>query len=138
MIYNNIRYVILFLSVLGLSGSCEEKNKEEIKTIEPGVYKGQFMRASPIAKYAPSNVTIEFTFNQFSGQSDMTNFPAICSGTFSIVANEINFENECFFTADFDWSLILKGTCQFKVSGSLLEMTRVHGEITDKYTLRLQ
>lgn len=133
-----MKWVIIFFSLLGFSASCEDGQEKELTVIEPGIYKGQFMRASPYAKYAPSNVTIEFTSDQFSGQSEVTNFPAICSGTFSIKGTEINFENECFFTADFDWTLILKGNFQLQVTGSQLEMTRVQGELTDKYILTLQ
>jgi hypothetical protein len=133
-----MKWVIFCFSLLGFSASCEDGPKEELMAIKPGIYKGQFIRTSPYAKYTPSNVTIEFTSDQFSGQSQVTDFPAICSGTFSIEGTEINFENECFFTADFDWTLILKGTYQFKVTGIQLEMTRVQSEITDKYILALQ
>lgn len=133
-----MKWVIIFLFLLGLSASCEEEPQKELMAVEPGVYKGQFIRTSPYAKYAPSNVTLEFTSNRFSGQSEKTNFPAICSGIYSVETTEINFENECFFTADFDWTLILNGTYQLKLTGSQLEMTRVQNEITDKYILALQ
>jgi hypothetical protein len=133
-----MRWVIIFLSLLGFSASCEDENQKELMAIVPGIYKGQFIRTSPYAKYAPSDVTLEFTSNRFSGQSEVTNFPAICSGTFSVEGTEISFENECFFTADFDWTLILNGTYQLKVTGSKLEMTRVQNEITDKYIPTLQ
>jgi hypothetical protein len=133
-----MRWVIMFLSLLGFSASCEDEHNKEVMAIVPGIYKGQFIRTSPYAKYAASNVTIEFTSNLFSGQSDMLHYPAICSGTFSVEGTEINFENECFFTADFDWTLILKGSYQLKVTGSQLEMTRVQSEITDRYILTLQ
>ncbi|MEJ2004157.1 MAG: hypothetical protein P8X57_04150, partial [Cyclobacteriaceae bacterium] len=38
------------------------------------------------------------------------NYPAICNGTFERDDKRISFENNCAFTADFDWSFILNGT----------------------------
>jgi len=96
------------------------------------------MRTSPDTKYPPSNVIIEFTSNQFSGESDVTNFPAVCTGTYTLEDGGIIFENECFFTADFDWTLILKGTYQYQVTGSRLEIMRIKNDVTDKYILTLQ
>lgn len=103
-----------------------------------GVFKGQFIRSSPLARYAASQVTITFTGNSFSGESDQPNYPAICRGTFQINGKEIEFKNECMFTADFDWSFILKDKFEFSLTEGQLEMIKSKGDTVDRYSLRLQ
>lgn len=120
-----------------LSLSCANNDPEEL-IITPGIYKGQFIRSSPYSKYSPSNVSIEFTSEKFSGVSDREKIPAICSGTYSIKGKEINFKNECFFTADFDWTLILNGDYQIQCHNHHLVISRTQNEITDTYSITLQ
>jgi hypothetical protein len=68
-------------------------------------------------KVLNSNVTLSFEGNKFSGSATNNQSPAICSGTFSTTENEIEFVNGCFFTANFDWTLILNG--KFVISETL-------------------
>ena len=109
-----------------------------MKTIPEGTYKGHFIRSSPLAKYASSNVTITIKGNTFYGESDKLNYPAICRGTFKVMGNTIELENECLWTADFDWSYILKGEFEFTMTDGKLEMKRSHDDNTDHYSLQLQ
>ena len=66
------------------------------------------------------------------------NYPSICNGTFKVSGNSIEFINECMWTADFDWSYILKEKYEFSLIGNRLEMTKTSGDNTDHYTLTLQ
>jgi hypothetical protein len=118
--------------------SCSDKKIAREITIQNGTYKGQFIRSSPLARYAPSNVTITFAGDRFSGKSDKPNYPAICEGTFKASKNTIEFTDECSWTADFDWSYILKGTFDFQLKDRKLEMTRTIGDNTDHYSLQLE
>lgn len=129
--------IALAIGVLMLF-SCSHKKVNKTYGIPAGTYSGQFIRSSPLARYAPSNVTITFVGNSFSGVSDKINYPAICNGTFNISGKTIEFENECIWTADFDWSYILKEKFEFNMVGGKLEMTKVSGVNTDHYTLVLQ
>jgi hypothetical protein len=130
-----MKWTIIFVSLAGLLASCEYEQADKLAAVKPGVYKGQFIRSSPYAKFSPAQVTIEFTGDRFTGQSDVIKYPAICSGTFRVEGNEIIFNNECFFTADFDWTLILQGNYQYQVKDNQLEITRIQNEVTDRYVL---
>ena len=129
---------IAFIFVL----SCEYKDTSITTIIKSGTYKGQFIRNNPYI-YSPNynivaNVTLVFNGNKFSGESDKAKYPAICNGTFNTTGQEINFENLCVWTADFDWSIILAGKYQIKVDGNKLSITRPTGDSTDIYNLVLQ
>jgi len=79
-----------------------------------------------------------FTTSGFTGESDLTNHPAICNGNYEITGQEIEFFNSCIWTGEFDQSLILKGKFELKVDGSQLEMTRRSNGQTYYYKLELQ
>jgi len=106
--------------------------------IQDGTYKGQFVRSSPLARYAAANVTVTIDGDRFLGTSDTPNYPAICGGTFKVRKNSIEFKDECSWAADFDWSYILKGTFDFNFKDGKLEMTRSVGDNTDHYSLQKQ
>jgi hypothetical protein len=118
--------------------SCGYKASHTMAKLPQGTYKGQFIRSSPLARYAPSEVTITFSENKFSGQSDKVNYPAIGSGAFRVVGNEIEFVNENMWTADFDWTYILKEKFKMIFDGKRLEMIKSSDDHTDQYTLILQ
>ncbi|HTJ48037.1 MAG TPA: hypothetical protein VL443_01190 [Cyclobacteriaceae bacterium] len=118
--------------------SCGYKAAHTIAKLPQGTYKGQFTRSSPLARYAPSEVTITLTGNKFSGQSDKANYPAIGNGTYEVTGNEIEFVNESLWTADFDWTYILKEKFKISFDGKKLEMIKPSDDHTDQYTLILQ
>lgn len=118
--------------------SCGYKASHTMTKLPQGTYKGQFTRSSPLARYAPSEVTITFSENKFSGQSGKVNYPAIGSGTFKVVGNEIEFVNENMWIADFDWTYILKEKFKMSFDGKKLEMIKSSDDHTDQYSLILQ
>ena len=88
-----------------------------------------------------SNVAIIFSGNTWAGaQSDFAKYPALCHGTYKITdATTIMFENACFWTAEFDWSLILSQGYKIKISGKNIEITREYiGLYRDVYELTKQ
>ncbi|BFP41705.1 hypothetical protein FGF1_25500 [Flavobacteriaceae bacterium GF1] len=107
--------------------------KNDDDTIEPdidGAYTGIFERNGNT-----SNVTLNLNDGMYSGESDTEVFPAICSGNYSISNDSITFTDECFWTADFDWTLILNEEWNYSLNGSTLILTKNNG---DKYTLTKQ
>ena len=87
----------------------------------------------------PSQVELTFTDNRYSGKvttypgvsySDSA-IPVICSGTFVVSQQMIDFQDECIYTANFDWSLILSQKWTFSSTGSRLFLSRNK----DRYTL---
>jgi|JI9StandDraft_2_1071091.scaffolds.fasta_scaffold191407_2 hypothetical protein len=131
------RTIQLMLFAL-LINSCENNDLNVKSDLTPGTYKGHFIRSSPSAKYAPSNITLTFTADSFAGESSVVKYPAICNGTYKITGQEIEFFNNCPWTAEFDWSLILSGKFKLNVDGGQLEMTRHSNGQTDYYKLKLQ
>lgn len=132
------KFILCFAILFGTFFSCTQKSINHKEGLPQGIYKGKFTRSSPLAKYASSNVTLTFTENKFSGDSDQQNYPAICNGTFKVTGSEVEFVNECMWTADFDWSYILKDKFTIRFDGDILELTKSVGDNTDQYTLELQ
>ena len=124
-------FLVLFIS-------CEQDETISIEPLILGTYKGQFIRVSPNAKHAASNVTLTFTGNSFSGESDVIKYPAICNGTYKITGQEVDFVNTCPWTAEFDWSYILNGKFEITINGTQLEMRKDLNGISDYYILSLQ
>jgi len=118
--------------------SCEQDDLSQISELPIGTYKGQFIRTNPQIKFAPSNVTLTFTADRFYGESDVNKYPAICNGTYILNSREIEFTNECIWTADFDWGSILSGKFQFTRNGDQLELIKYSGEDAYLYKLVLQ
>lgn len=141
-ICRNARWFTLYATILLAPFSCGHKNinksADSNDGLPPGTYKGVFTRSSPLAKYASSNVTLTFMENKFSGESDQKNYPAICNGTFKVIGSEIEFTNECIWTADFDWTYILKDKFKLRRDGDKIEMIKSEDGHTDQYTLTLQ
>jgi hypothetical protein len=129
---------IILVSPLVLLLACEGREEEVfINGSLSGTYTGTFLRTSPLIRYQPSEVTITFEGNRFSGSSSIPKYPAICRGTYSISQSTITFADECFWTADFDWNLILSGSFSITLSGDELVLERSYGEFDhDRYVLR--
>ena len=103
--------------------SCKKDNSIN-QIITDGTYKGTFQREIVWSSSAPANITLVFSANQWSGSGDRAKYPALCHGTYTINNDTIIFGNECAWTAEFDWSLILSGKYALKQSGNTIEFTR--------------
>ena len=126
---------ILSALMLCVCLACD-KAETEIAFVRAN-YTGTFIRTSPTMKFRPAEVTLSLTDSTFEGNSSIEKYPAICQGTFSINADEITFNNECMFTADFDWTYILSGKFKYYYEGEELIITRSYeGSVTDTYRLK--
>lgn len=108
-----------------------------------GVYIGTFQRDLVWSDSDTANIIMTFSSNQWSGSSDMVKYSALCHGTYLIVGDTIIFENECAWTTEFDWSLILSGKYVLKESGNTIEFSRDYRTSTadtyiDKYKITRQ
>ncbi len=112
--------LLLFCYVILFAFSCDKSTKR----ITNGTYIGTFERNG-------TQVPIQLTFTngQFSGVSDSTNFPAICSGTYSVSGNTISFENGCGFLANFDHTLILWENWNYSWEDDVLTLTKTNGDV---------
>jgi hypothetical protein len=103
--------IVLVITIFGFS-SCEKPVISKI-VIPDGTYYGTFQRNLNTGEGEKANISITFAAGKWIGQSDMLNYPALCHGTYKISDDILIFENECAFTANFDWSLILSGEYNF-------------------------
>ncbi len=53
-----------------------------------------------------------------------------------VKGNNVEFNNECVWTAEFDWTLILSGEFQITSTSTELILERKMGDITDLYKLK--
>jgi len=138
-----MKFNILILGIAMLSMvmfGCEEGEDIPLTKFE-GTYTGTFQRTVGNEAGEISQVTVTFENNSWEGQSATPQYPALCKGTYLVKGNIISFENHCMFTADFDWTLILKGEYEMERSENTLTLTKVYpnatGQIKDVYTLQL-
>lgn len=122
--------------------SCENEESNN-RMIPDGTYKGTFQREIVWSSSDTANITLSFSSDQWSGSGDREKYPALCHGTYSINGDTIIFVNDCAWTAEFDWSLILAGKYAFRQSGNTIEFTRDYrssasGTIIDKFQFEKQ
>lgn len=120
--------IIWGLTACGIMGGF---NEEGLK----GRYEGTFQRTIDGNSEGEAEVWIVFEGGNFNGSSEHRNFPAICAGSYSISRSTIKFSNTCFFTADFDWTLILAGDFRVERSGEALILSKSDGVTVDRYRL---
>lgn len=123
--------IFFYLTVLAIS--CTRTSSS---TIPDGNYSGTFQRLTDTGGLI-SNVSITFSGNTWTGQSEYEKYPALCHGSYAQKADSVTFQNACPWTADFDWALILGGNYKITLSGNNLELTRSYSSrpYTDIYEL---
>lgn len=130
-----MRKIVFVLGLLFLF-SCEDKEQIDRKILD-GDYSGTFQRELDWNESDIANITMTFSSNKWTGTSDILKYPALCTGTYSIVGDTIVFQDECIWTAEFDWSLILGGKYLLKQTENTLEFTRDYRSATaDTYVDR--
>ncbi len=110
--------------------SCEKADSSSYSL--NGRYIGFFSRTG----MDTAQVSLLFSGDRFEGESDMTNYPAICTGEFELDNNSVNFNDACAWTANFDWSLILSGNYNINVSNGTVRIWKTSGAVTDEFLLR--
>lgn len=124
--------IAFFLMVL--FSQCEEQ-PQEIQF--EGFYHGTFYRNNSIISAAPSQVQLFFGNGTFTGSSNTSRYPAICRGSYQISNEEIVFTDSCFWTADFDWTLILSGSYEYsEKQGEIILIKEYENGSQDTYRLK--
>ncbi len=130
-----MKTILILLACVFMSTGCDSVAIGDAVLTE-GTYVGVFTRSEPNARYQTANVSISIQDGRFAGSSDTRNYPAICRGTFAANGRAIAFENECAFTADFDWTYILNGSFQLRQDRGVVTLTKSYGAGRfDTYTL---
>ena len=121
--------LLVLISILSVLSACNNDSENLPLTVD-GDYIGTFERNG-----TTSNVELNITNGTYSGESDTDRFPALCNGNYTTSGNSIMFENDCIWTADFDWTLILEGNWDYTLNNNTLTMTKSNG---DQYILTKQ
>jgi len=128
-----MRYVLSSLLCLALLTAACKKTNPTITTLD-GTYTGTFQRLQAGSGQV-STVSLVFSGNHWTGTSQYPKYPALCSGTYTTSTNKITFVNTCFWTADFDWSLIPGKEYELSVKGDAVEITKDEATYRDVYKL---
>jgi len=135
------KYLLLTFCLISFLG-CE-KGEKRFTQLPDGVYVGTFQRKPVWSNSDTAKITITFSLGAWSGASNKVKYPALCKGTYSIIGDTIIFVNECAWTAEFDWSLILTGKYALKTDGNTIQFSRDYRSATsdtyvDKYEMKRQ
>lgn len=103
-----------------------------------GTYNGTFQRQDAAGNGPVSRVSLVFSDSTWTGESQTAKYPALCRGTYKVNGTKVIFANACFWTAEFDWTLILSKEYKLKVMGEELELSRENSSSRDVYRLKLQ
>ncbi|EOZ98719.1 hypothetical protein A33Q_1373 [Indibacter alkaliphilus LW1] len=129
-------YLLPVFAIFWFLHSCAEQDSfvvmDEKETLE-----GTFQRIVDGEAGAISEVTIKLNDGKWEGNSSVSRYPALCKGNYTLEDSKINFENECMWTADFDWTLILNGTFTVLFSDDSMIWEKVTGEVNqviDRYS----
>ncbi len=121
------KFLIFGLCVFSLINCSKPEKESQDKTfkIKEGKYSGIFYRTISWKPTEYAVVNITFTSNKWEGTSDEAYYPVICHGTYELKDSVITFNNECAFSTNFDWSLILAGDYDFLVENDTLKFSRI-------------
>ena len=127
--------VILVVSFIG----CD-KDDDKGNGFSEGVYTGTFQRKTAMGGQIV-DVTLILDNSTYIGHNNnlSSRYPVIGRGSYSISGGKISFVDSLFYTADFDWTLILSQEYGYSVQGDSLTITREYnGGVKDIYKLRKQ
>jgi hypothetical protein len=125
-------FLILVICSTALCFSGCDKDKP---VIQDGVYTGTFT-VSYHSGQQTGQTTLELSKGAFSCSGNANRFPAGGSGTYLVEHDKIIFSDTNFWTAEFDWNLILSGHYDYSFDGKRLTLsTTINGVATYKYEL---
>jgi hypothetical protein len=128
------RLIESFFVIVLIGFACKQDHNYPDK-IPDGLYTGTFQRQLAFGGGDISNISVTFYSNTWTGQSDRSKYPALCHGTYSLDKDKIVFTNDCVWTAEFDWSLILGREYALTIDGNQLKFIRDYrGPSSDSYS----
>lgn len=117
------------IGCLLLSGCTESEAVPELMALN-GTYEGTFTVEYANGGIIQSNpVTISFSDSTFVSGAGENRVPAGGSGTYELGVNSVIFNDANFWTADFDWNLILNGEYSLIVSEKTITLTASKNDV---------
>ncbi|MEI6124522.1 MAG: hypothetical protein WCQ95_12930 [Bacteroidota bacterium] len=113
------KLVLPALLLLLYMASC----KKDPLLVEPGTYTGTFKVVYSSGTQTGTTTMELKSDNTFTCVGHANHIPAGGSGTYAITGeNQINFSDVNFWTANFDWNLILNGPYYYAFDGKHLKI----------------
>lgn len=129
-----IRLIILLIAMLILS--CEKENSERVEFKEVS-YSGEFWRECENCSEEIAEITLVFSEGNYSGSSNKMYYPAIGHGNYEIKGNTILFNENSFWSANFDWSFILGGSFHIEETAEYYYLSqKLNSDATNYYKLK--
>jgi hypothetical protein len=116
-----MRTIYLTLTIFLMAILLYSCDKDDLN-IKEGTYKGTFT-VTYSSGTQTGRTTLELKNGKFSCSGNSNRIPAGGSGTYSLDNGKITFNDENFWTADFDWNLILKGQYDYSFNGKKLKIS---------------
>nr|WP_299384921.1 hypothetical protein [Allomuricauda sp.] len=85
-----------------------------------GTYEGIFTVTYMNNETFSNPVEVTLMNGRFSSTAGPNRYPAGGNGDYEVMSGTIEFIDENFWTADFDWNLILSGAYSYSLSGDTL------------------
>lgn len=95
--------------------NCEDQSDLTLDNLS-GEYQGTFTVVYIDGSTYSNPVTVTFSGNSYNCSAGTNRFPAGGNGSFEIIENKVHFLDSNFWTADFDWNLILTG--EYELTGT--------------------
>lgn len=128
--------IIIFtiISITALLWGCQMDDFD----VKDGIYKGTFTVTYSSGTHS-GPTTLELKDGRFSCSGNSDRIPAGGSGAFSSDNDQITFNDENYWTADFDWGLILSGVYDYTFDGKKLIISSNNNGVGQyKYDLEKQ
>ena len=111
------KYLLLAVLFLPFLMGCSKQNSDNVPA--DGKFKGTFTVTYRNDRKS-GKTTLVFENGRYTCSGNPDRIPAGGSGTYSIDNGKITFVDENFWTADFDWNLILGGQYDYQFDGKNL------------------
>ncbi|MCO4292297.1 hypothetical protein NF867_05410 [Solitalea sp. MAHUQ-68] len=122
---------VFILSSITFMGCC---TSDKVEPLKAGTYSGVFNVKYGSESYS-GKTSLTFENARFSSTSGQNRFPAGGSGVYTISNDKIVFTDQNFWTADFDWGLILSGTYTYSFDGKRLTLKKQGESSSYEYVL---
>ncbi|AXT18430.1 hypothetical protein D7030_07745 [Flavobacteriaceae bacterium AU392] len=125
-----MKSTILFLLGFLIFTGCSNDDDNSLESIPNGDFAGTFTVEYSNGDVFSNPVTVSFNSNNsYSSSNSMDYFPAGGSGTYEMTNSTIEFSDINFWTANFDWNLILNEEYSFTLNDNELIMSKIRNNV---------
>lgn len=126
--------LLIFLIVGFAFSGCSKKDSKV--SVLNGTYAGTFYYHTSSANASSGPVTITFSENNYGSSHNQNRIPAGGSGTYQISGQVIKFNDINFWTADFDYGLVLNGNYTYQIKSDSLIFNKTNSTTSYQYRLK--